>query len=112
MGDDDDRVLLEEGADAHRLNALLPGLVVLDVKAHEDVHLTRSEQLQAVDLRAAHLDGDIEAVLFVSTLGDRLIQPAVLGLGEPVALEGDFLLCAGDYWQGGGEGSDKRRCRF
>ena len=102
------RVFLEKGADANHLNALLPRLVILDIEAHEDVDLPDGEQLQAVDLRAPHLDRHIEAILFVGAFGERLIQPAMFGLCEPVGLESHFLLSNSE--RGGGQQRQDQQC--
>ena len=59
--------------------------------AHHDVELAGGEQLQAVDLRAAHPDRHVEAVLLVDALGQRLVEAAVLGLREPVGGEHDAV---------------------
>ena len=58
---------------------------------HRDVELAGGEQLQAVDLRAAHADLHVEAVLAVRAFGDRLVEAAVLGLREPVGGEHDLV---------------------
>ena len=59
----------------------------LQVVAHGDVELAGGEQLQRIDLRAAHADRHVEAVPLVDALGHRLVEAAVLGLREPVRAE-------------------------
>ena len=63
----------------------------LEVVAHHDVGFAGEQQLQAVHLRAAHLDRDVEAGLLVEARGLRLVEAAVLGLGVPAGEEGDLV---------------------
>jgi hypothetical protein len=41
-----------------------------------------------VDLRTAGDDLDVEAAFGVGAVGDRLVEAAMFGLGEPVGAEG------------------------
>jgi hypothetical protein len=68
--------------------------VDLNVVAHEHVGLAAEQQLHAVDLGPAHLDGHVEAGLFVKPGRLGLVEAAVLGLGEPTRQEHDLV--AGD----------------
>jgi len=61
------------------------------VGAHEEVELADRQQDAVVDLRAARHDGHVEPVLAVSAVGERLVEPAVLGLGHPVGAERDLV---------------------
>ncbi len=98
MGHQALQIVLEGRADRCHRQALLDRLEHLNVVAHQDVGLTRDEQLHAVDLRAAHLDGDVEALLLIEACCLRLVEAAVLGLGQPAGQERDFIgrgsLCA------------------
>jgi len=67
------------------------GLVGLQVVAHGDVVLAGQQQLQHVDLRAAHLDGDVQPVLLVRAFGQGLVEAAVFGLGVPVRAEDELV---------------------
>ena len=54
--------------------------------------ILRGEQQHAVvHLRAARHDGDVEAVFLVRAVRDRLIEAAMLGLGDPVGAERDLV---------------------
>ena len=59
------RILLERRGDGDDRHVLLDGRQHLQRVAHRDVELARGEQLQPVDLRAAHPDRDVEPVLAV-----------------------------------------------
>ena len=54
-------------------------------------------------LRAALHDGDLEAVLLVGAVGDRLVEAAMLGFGEPVGAEAHLVE--------GQRRAGKRQCR-
>ena len=64
--------------------------------------------LHDVDLRAAHLDGHVQAVLLVDAGGHRLVEAAVLGLRVPVGHVGELLLRVGGA---GGAAPSRRRRR-
>ena len=53
--------------------------------------LSAIEQCLVRRLRAALDDGDLQAVLLVGAVGDRLVEAAVLGFGQPVGAEGDLV---------------------
>jgi hypothetical protein len=89
--DDHGRVLLERRGDRDDRHVLLDGRERLQPVGHRDVDLSRGEQLQAVDLRPAHPDRDVEVVLPVDAFRDRLVEAAVLGLREPVGGEHDAV---------------------
>ena len=59
--------------------------------AHVELDLVAEEQRLVGRLRAALHDGDLEAVFLVSAVGDRLIEAAVLGLGQPVGAVGNLV---------------------
>ena len=73
-------------------------------RTHDAVGLAGSHQLHDVDLRTAHLDGDVQAVLLVDAGGHRLVEAAVLGLGIPVGHVGELFLGLG----AGGKGQTER----
>ncbi len=58
------------------------------IAAHVEVDLAGEQQRPAGDLRAALLDGDLEAAGGIGAVGDGLVVAAMLGLGEPVGAEG------------------------
>ena len=106
MRDDDRRILLEGCRDGGQRHILLDRRQHLQPVSHRDVELAGGEQLHAVDLGAAHPDDDIEAVFPVGALGHGLVEPAVLGLCQPVRGEDDAILgvgngCTGDAAQRG-----------
>jgi hypothetical protein len=91
MGHQHLRLLLEGGGDDLDRDVLLDGGEGLKhVSAHVEVDLAGQQQRAVVHLRAALGDGDIEAAGGIGAVGDRLIEAAMLGLGEPVGAEGDL----------------------
>ena len=83
------RLLLEGGGDDAQRNVLRDGVEGLQhVAAHVEVDLAGEQQRPAGDLRAALLDGDLEAAGGIGAVGDGLVVAAMLGLGEPVGAEG------------------------
>jgi len=92
VGDDHRRVLLERRRERHQRHGLLDGREHLQAVGHGDVDLVGGQELQSVDLRAAHPDRHVEAVLLVDAFGERLVEAAVLGLREPVGGEDDLVL--------------------
>ena len=93
------RVFLERRCHGHHRHACVTGDQHGKVGAHHAVGLTGGHHLQAVELRAAHLDGDIEAVFLVQAGGHRLVEAAVLGLRVPVGLIDKLFLCVGGVEQ-------------
>ena len=70
---------------------LLQRLEHLEIVAHHHVGLAGEQELHAVHLRAAHLDGDVEPGLFVEPGRLGLVEPAMLGLGIPAGEKGDLV---------------------
>ena len=60
--------------------------------AHDAIGLICCHQLNDVDLRAAHFDGHIQAILFVNTSGNSLVKTAMFSLCIPVGHVGEFFL--------------------
>ena len=86
------RLLLEGGRDDPQRDVLLHGVEGLQqVAAHVEIDLAGEQQRPAADLRAALLDGDVEAAGGIGAVGNSLVVAAVLGLGEPVGHEGDLF---------------------
>ena len=61
------------------------------VVAHVEIDLAGGEQQAVVLLRAAGKNGHVEAVAGVGSVGERLIEAAMLGLGQPVRGEDQFV---------------------
>src|SRR6201999_880301 len=55
-----------------------------------DVGLTAGEELQAVHLRSAHLDRYVQPGFLIQAGRFRLVEAAMLRLGEPTGQEGDL----------------------
>ena len=74
-------------------------------KSYPDHHIgfAAEQKLHPVDLRSAHLDGDVETFLLVKAGRLCLIEAAVFGLGEPAGQEAHFIGSA----RGTG---DERKC--
>jgi hypothetical protein len=94
------RLHLEHGRDCGQGHAILDGRQGLEVLAHDEVGLAGGDDLDRVDLRAAHLDGDVQAVLLVDAGGNRLVVAAVFGLRVPGSEEGDLVLRLGQAGRG------------
>ena len=92
MRDEHRRVLLERRGDRRQRHVLLDRRQHLQAVGHRDVELAGGEQLQAVDLRPAHPDRDVEPVLPVRAFRQRLVEAPVLRLREPVGGEHDAIL--------------------
>jgi hypothetical protein len=60
------------------------------VAAHVELDAVGQQQGAVVDLRAAGDDRDVEAAFGVGAIGDRLVEAAMFGLGQPVGAEGDL----------------------
>ena len=86
------RILLEHGGDRERRDVLLDRVEALQrVPAHEKVELADRQQDAVVHLRPARHDGDVEPVLAIGAVDQRLVEAAVLGLRHPVGAEGDLV---------------------
>jgi hypothetical protein len=101
MGEDDLRVLLEDRGDVHDRDFLGRGIEGLqEVAAHVELDAVGQQERAVVDLRAARDDLDVEAAFGVGAVGDRLVEAAMFGLGEPVGAEGDLVRsCAARRWR-------------
>jgi hypothetical protein len=77
------QIELEGGRDRDDGVALLQHFEDLEVIAHHEVGLAGQKQLRGIDLRAAHLERDIEPGFLIEPGRLGLIEAAVLGLGEP-----------------------------
>ena len=85
-------ILLEHGRDGKGGNILRDRIEALQrVGAHVEVELAHGQQDAIVHIRAAGHDGDIEPVVAIGAVGERLIEPAVLGLRQPVGTERDLV---------------------
>jgi hypothetical protein len=95
------RVFLEEGRDHHGGHAVLHVVEGLQqVAGHQEVDLAGRQHRPVVDHRAALLDVDVEAVLLVGAVHQRLVEAAVAGLRLPVGGEHHFFLRL--HGEGGG----------
>ena len=90
MGEQDGRVTLEHGADGGE------GQVFADeverqktIAGNGEVDPAGEQELRLVHLRPALADRDVEAVLGVDAGGHGLVEPAILGLGQPIEAERD-----------------------
>jgi hypothetical protein len=91
MGEDDLRVLLEDRGDVDDRDLLGRGVERLQqVAAHVELDAVGQQERAVVDLRTAGDDLDVEAAFGVGAVGDRLVEAAMFGLGEPVGAEGDL----------------------
>ncbi len=62
-----------------------------EVAAHVEIELSGGQEKAVVRLRAALDNGHVEAVFLVGSIDQRLVISAVLGLGEPIGAERDFV---------------------
>ena len=91
VGDDDLRVFLEDGGEVHHGDVFLRGREGLQqIAAHVEIHPAGQHQGAVVHLGATRHDGDVEAAFGIGAIGDRLIEAAVFGLGDPVCAKADF----------------------
>ena len=105
MRDEDLRILLEHGGDLDRRHILFDGIETLQrVGAEVEVDLAGGEQDAVVGIRAAGHDGHVEAVFPVGTVGERLIEAAMLALRHPIGAECNLVegLGRGRRQPGGG----------
>ena len=85
-------IFLEIRRDDHERKVLLDRVEgAQQIAAHVEIELAGHQQDRVVGVRTALHDRHVEAVFCVSAVCDRLIVSAVLGLGEPVGAEGDFI---------------------
>ena len=92
------RVLLEHGGDRDQRHVVGDRVERLQrVRAHEEVELARDQEHAVVLVGPARHDGDVEPVILVGAVGDRLKEAAMLGLGDPIGAERDLVqgLCGG-----------------
>ena len=92
MRDQHLRVLLEDRRHRDGRNVLLDRVEGLQrIGAHEEVELADRQQDAVVHVRPALHDGDVEPVLLVGAVGERLVEAAVLGLRHPVGAEAHLV---------------------
>ena len=104
-----------------------PGRSLQRIGAEIEVDLADRQQNAVVHLRPARHDGDVEAEAAVCAVGQRLVEAAVLGFGDPVGGERPTLAAArwprrrrscspgerrGDYDTGGKPGAGTGACGF
>ena len=104
MGHDALKVFLERRRDGDDRQALRDRIQHLEVVAHHHVGFAGEQKLHPVHLRAAHLDGHIEAGLLVNSRGLGLIEAAMLGLRVPAGEKCDLV---GGI---GGAGDQRQSC--
>ena len=92
MGEQHLRFFLEDRRDRERRHILLDRVEHLQrVRAHEKVDAAGRQEQAIVHVRPALHDGEVEPVFPVGAVGERLIEPAVLGLRHPVGAERDLV---------------------
>ncbi len=92
MGQEDLRVLLEDGRDRHHRHIVGDRIERHQgIGGHEEVDLAGDQEHAVVVVRPARHDGDVEPVFPVGAVGDRLKEAAMLGLGHPVGSERDLV---------------------
>ncbi len=88
----DERIFLKHRGDGDDRNVLRGRVKGLDqIGAEVEINFSGRQQQLIVGLRAALQNRDVEAVSRVSAVGERLIEAAMFGFGEPVGREGDFI---------------------
>ena len=86
------RVLLEHRGDHQGRDVLRHRVERLQrVGAHVELDPAGDQLQPVVHVRPARQDGDVEAVLAVGAVDQRLVEAAVLGLRHPVGGEGDLV---------------------
>jgi hypothetical protein len=79
-------------------NILRDGIEALQrIGAHEKIYLADRQQDAVVHVGAARQDRHVESVLLVCAVGERLIEAAVFGLGEPIGGKADLIQLLGLY---------------
>src|SRR5262245_47994829 len=92
MRDENLRIFLEAGGHRNGRNILRDRIERLQLSgAHEEVEPTDRQQDAVVYVRPSGHDRDVETVLPVRAVGDRLVETAMLGLGDPVGAEADLV---------------------
>ena len=95
MGQENLRVLLEDGGDGYHRHLVGDRIERLQgVGGHEEVELAGDQQHAIVVVRAARHDGDVEPVGLIGTVGRSLEKPAMLRFGDPVGSERDLVQCS------------------
>jgi hypothetical protein len=101
------RLFLEMRGDNHHRHILLERVERFDeARSHVEIELSCGEQQRVGRLRAALHNLHVQSVFGVGAVGDRLIISAMLGFGEPVGAEPDFV---GGVSRNGGE--TETRCK-
>jgi hypothetical protein len=91
MADQHLRVLLKHAGDRDRRQSLHDRVHCVDhVGAHEAIELARRHQQPPIGVRASLNDGHVQAIFCVSAVRRRLIEPAMLRLGQPIGAVADF----------------------
>jgi hypothetical protein len=67
------------------------------------------QERAVVDLRTARDDLDVETAFGVGAVGDRLVEAAMFGLGQPVGAEGDLCQVGVGVGAGGREAAASAR---
>ena len=92
MGEEDLRILLEDGGDRDHRHIVGDRIERHQrVRGHEEVELAGDQQHAVVVVGAARHDGDVEPVFPVGAVGRGLEKSAVLGFGHPVGSERDLV---------------------
>jgi hypothetical protein len=92
MGQEDLRILLEDGGDRDHRHVVGDRVERLQrVRGHEEIDLAGGQEDAVVGVGTAGNDGDVEAVFLVGAVGDRLEEAAMLGLRDPVGSERDLV---------------------
>ena len=94
MGHQPLQIALERGRDCYHRQPLLDRFQNLNVISHDDVGLAGDKQLQTVDLRATHGNLDVKPATGVEAASQRLIEPAVFRLREPIGQKSDTRAAA------------------
>jgi len=84
------RVVLEDGGDLDHRHVLRDGEERVGAVALAELGLAGGDLLHDKRVGSAGDDLDVETGGFEETLGLRLIETAMLGLGDPVELDDDF----------------------
>jgi uncharacterized protein (UPF0548 family) len=94
MGQENLRILLEDGGDRDHRHVIGDGVERLQrVCRHEEIELARDQQDAIVRVGTSRHDGDVQAVLLVGAVGNRLEETAMLRLRDPVGSERDLVEC-------------------
>jgi hypothetical protein len=80
-----------------------------EIAAHVELDAVGQHQRAVVDLRAAGDDLDVETAFGIGAVGDRLVEAAMFGLGQPVGAEGDLCQVGVGVGAGGRERRGQRK---